>query len=79
MSTAHLKVNLKPDDVIKSLMDEFECLIIEDTQLKASEKALAAAGRGGKKGRKFHDNKDNAVKSDHVKVECWNCGKKGDI
>jgi len=41
--------------------------------------ALAVAGRGGKKGGKFHDNKDNAAKSDHAEAECWNCSKKGHI
>ena len=48
MSATHVKVSLKPNKVIESLLDEFERLGIEEHQLKASENALAAAGGRGK-------------------------------
>jgi len=79
MSAAHAKVNLKPDNVIENLLDEFEHLAIKDAQLKASENALAAAGKNRKKGEKSHDNKGNTPKSNHTEAECWNCSKKGHI
>jgi len=79
MLAIYSKVNLKPDDVIESLLDEFECLVIKDVQLKANENALAVAGKSVKKSRKSNDNKGNTSKSNHTEVECWNCGKKGHI
>jgi len=76
MSAAHAKVNLKPDNVIENLLDEFENLAIKDAQLKASKNALAAAGKNRKKGEKSHDNKGNTPKSNHTEAECWNCSKR---
>ena len=40
MSATHAKVQLEPDHVVGTLIDEFERLEIEDCQLKASENAL---------------------------------------
>src|SRR5882724_9793880 len=54
MSTTHTMVDLKPDNVIENLLDEFEHLAIKDSQLKASENALAVAGKNGKKGGRSH-------------------------
>jgi Zinc knuckle len=72
MSAAHAKAKLEPDQVVSTLIDEFERLTIEERQLKASENALAAAkGRGKPQAR---GGTSNTTKTD---VECWKCGKKG--
>jgi len=73
MSSAHAKVTLKPGKVVESLINEFECLSIEDQQLKSAENALAAAGTCGKSCGK------SGFKGKHTNAECWKCGKKGHI
>jgi len=49
MSAPHSKVDLKPDEVVESLLDEFKHLTIEDVQLKANKNALAVGGKLGRK------------------------------
>ena len=49
MSATHAMVNLKPDNVIENLLDEFEHLTIKDVQLKANKNALAVGGKLGRK------------------------------
>jgi hypothetical protein len=39
MSAAHVKAKLEPNQVVSTLIDEFERLAIEERQLKASENA----------------------------------------
>jgi gag-polypeptide of LTR copia-type/Zinc knuckle len=72
MSAAHAKAKLEPDQVVSTLIDEFERLTIEARQLKASENALATAKGRGKP--QAHGSTSNTTKTD---VECWKCGKKG--
>jgi Pol polyprotein, beta-barrel domain len=74
MSAAHVKAKLEPDQVVSMLINKFKRLTIEECQLKASENALAAVkGRGKAQGR---NNASSTTKSD---LECWNCGKKGQM
>jgi hypothetical protein len=49
MSASFAKVQLEPDTVISNLIDEFECLQVEEWQLKAAESALATT-KGHSKG-----------------------------
>ena len=48
MSAMHTKVTLKPTKIIKSLINKFEQLTIEEWQLKATENVLAMVGGHGK-------------------------------
>jgi gag-polypeptide of LTR copia-type/Zinc knuckle len=74
MSAAHAKAKLEPDQVVSTLIDEFEWLTIEERQLKVSENALAATKGCGKP--QACGSTPSTTKSD---VECWKCGKKGHI
>ena len=73
MSSAHVKVTLEPTKVVKSLIDEFECLSNEECQLKSAENTLAAAGTHGKSHGK------GGPKTEYTDTECWKCRKKGHI
>ena len=74
MSVAHAKTKLEPDQVIGTLVDEFECLAIEECQLKASENVLAIA--------KGHTRIDMECwkhrKKGHIKGHCHSKARTGD-
>jgi gag-polypeptide of LTR copia-type/Zinc knuckle len=74
MSVAHAKAKLEPDQVVGTLIDEFEQLTIEEHQLKANENALTAAN--GRRKPQARGGNSSTTKTD---AECWKCGKKGHV
>jgi len=75
ISATHAKAALIPEKVIKSLLDEFEQLGIEERKLKVSENALTAATGCGKSCSK--GNSSGVTKPYHTDAECWKCRQKG--
>jgi gag-polypeptide of LTR copia-type len=74
MSAAHMKAKLEPDQVVSTLIDEFEWLAIEEHQLKMSENTLAVAKEC--RTPQAHGSGPSTTKTG---MECWKCGKKGYI
>ena len=69
---------LKPNVVMESILEEFERLQIEDSQLKSTDNAMLAKGGKGKgKKKKFPTSSSGDFMNPDV--ECWDCGKKGHV
>ena len=69
---------LKPNIVMESILEEFERLQIEDSQLKSADNPMLAKGGKGK-GKKQKFPTSSSGNSTNLDVECWNCGEKGHV
>ena len=68
---------LKPQIVMELILEEFNCLQIEESQSKVTENAMLAKGGKGKGKKPWKGDGLTSGGATNLDVECWTCGEKG--